>query len=99
MKFLAIILAAASVAVAQVPSTFSSFSEANCTGTALATYHGVTEDAGCYSTGDIQSLNITRRTADSNCDVPAGGLSERVPVTTGCFTSTMKFESVRIVCV
>ncbi|KAJ7670766.1 hypothetical protein DFH06DRAFT_1293732 [Mycena polygramma] len=106
MQFLAVLLAAASVAFAQTPSIVSSFGEANCTGAALATFSGLSEDSACFPTGAGQSLRIIRGTAQcgmtiystSNCDVPAGGFSETVPPTSGCFTSTVMFESVRIVC-
>ncbi|KAJ7673691.1 hypothetical protein DFH06DRAFT_1318827 [Mycena polygramma] len=108
MQFLAVLLAAASVAFAQKTlPVVSSFTEANCTGTASATFTGVPENAFCQATPGANSLDITPGNSKcqidifttSNCNGVDGGVIATVPLTDSCYTATESFESVRILCI
>ncbi|KAJ7027602.1 hypothetical protein C8F04DRAFT_1122068, partial [Mycena alexandri] len=68
MQLLALVLAAASVALATVP-TLSSYSAAGCPGTPLATWSGVAENAFCEATAGAIALNITPGASDKNCEI------------------------------
>ncbi|KAJ7169010.1 hypothetical protein C8R46DRAFT_1093061 [Mycena filopes] len=102
------LLATASAALATVP-TVSSFATAGCSGTPLATWSGVPENAFCQATPGAVALNITPGASDkncqidlyttSNCDGSSGGFITAVPDTAGCFTASEEFASVRILCI
>ncbi|KAJ7367375.1 hypothetical protein DFH08DRAFT_949332 [Mycena albidolilacea] len=109
MQFIAVLLAAASLAFAQstVP-TVSSYSEAGCAGTALATWSGVPENAFCQATPGAISLSVIPGTnakcqidlySTSNCNVSNGANLGEVPLTNSCFTASKEFASVRILCI
>ncbi|KAF7342474.1 hypothetical protein MVEN_01836900 [Mycena venus] len=108
MKFLTVLLSAATAALAtQVTPTVSSYSTSGCSGTPLATWSGVPENSFCQATPGAVSLNITLGTetnceidvfAISNCDGIHGNFTI-IPVVNGCYTSPAGFSSVRIVCI
>ncbi|KAJ7917462.1 hypothetical protein B0H13DRAFT_1870332 [Mycena leptocephala] len=91
MKFLALLLVAATAVVAQSVPTMSSFSTAGCSG--LATWSGAPESGICQPTPGAQSLNINACTTchcgsftaytDTNCSA----VLTTIPDTAGCFTS------------
>ncbi|KAJ7848914.1 hypothetical protein B0H13DRAFT_2650221 [Mycena leptocephala] len=103
MKFLAILLAAATAVVTQSVPTLSSFSTAGCSGTPLATWHGFPQTGICQLTPGAHSLNsdgctgcgcdITLYT-DTNCSA----VLTTVPDTAGCFTGSEQIGSVGLVC-
>ncbi|KAJ7235832.1 hypothetical protein C8J57DRAFT_139757 [Mycena rebaudengoi] len=106
MQLLALLLAAASVALAT--PTVSSFSAAGCSGTPLATWSGVPENAFCQATpGGAIALSVIPGTGrceidlytSSNCDGTNGQFISTVPDTNSCFTSSQVFSSVRILCI
>ncbi|KAJ6493905.1 hypothetical protein C8R47DRAFT_1213588 [Mycena vitilis] len=108
MQFLALILAAASAAFAQTLPSVSTFGDASCAGTALATFTGVAENAFCQATPGAISLDVTAGTApncgidifsNSDCSGADGGVISSVPVVDSCFTATEEFASVRILCI
>ncbi|KAJ7099720.1 hypothetical protein C8R44DRAFT_888410 [Mycena epipterygia] len=108
MQFIAVLLAAASVALAQTVPTVSSYSAAGCSGTPLATWSGVPENAFCQATPGAIALSVTPGTetncqidlyTTSNCDGTTGGFISTVPVTNSCFTASEEFASVRILCI
>ncbi|KAJ7866643.1 hypothetical protein B0H13DRAFT_2066337 [Mycena leptocephala] len=107
MQFIAVLLAAASVALATTVPTVSSFSTAGCSGTPLATWSGVPENAFCQATPGAVALSVTPGTGrcqidlftTSNCDGTDGGFISTVPVTNSCFPASEVFASVRILCI
>ncbi|KAJ7099719.1 hypothetical protein C8R44DRAFT_888409 [Mycena epipterygia] len=120
MQFIAVLLAAASVALAQTVPTVSSYSPAGyytpagtyhaagCSGTPLATWSGVPENAFCQATPGAIALSVTPGTetncqidlyTTSNCDGTTGGFISTVPVTKSCFIASEEFASVRILCI
>ncbi|KAJ7472344.1 hypothetical protein B0H11DRAFT_2237011 [Mycena galericulata] len=108
MQFIAVLLAAASVALAQTVPTVSSYSAAGCSGTPLATWSGVPENAYCQATPGAIALSVTPGTSPrceidlyttSDCDGTTGGYISSVPVTNSCFNATEEFASVRILCI
>ncbi|KAJ7256820.1 hypothetical protein B0H12DRAFT_1111819 [Mycena haematopus] len=108
MKFIAVLLAAATLAFAQQVPTVSSYSEDGCAGTPLATWSGKPENAFCEATPGAISLQVTPGTetnceidlyTTSNCDGTTGGYIGSVPVTNSCYTSSEEFASVRILCI
>ncbi|KAJ7028978.1 hypothetical protein C8F04DRAFT_1398622 [Mycena alexandri] len=109
MQPIPLLLAACGVAIATVP-TLSSFSTPGCHGTALATWSGVAEDAICKpKPPGVIALNITAGASDKNCQIDLyrsyncdgsnGAGIGTVADTTGCYTSTEAFASVRILCI
>ncbi|KAJ6508318.1 hypothetical protein C8R45DRAFT_1089508 [Mycena sanguinolenta] len=108
MQFLTVLLAAASLAVAQVVPNVTSYSEAGCAGTPLATWSGVAGDAICQATPDAVALSIVVGT-EKNCEIDlfsstnCNGVSPNnfttIPVTDGCFSLGSEFASVRILCI
>jgi hypothetical protein len=59
MQFIAVLLAATSVVLAQTVPTLSSFSAAGCSCKPLATWSGVPEDAFCKATPGAIALSVT----------------------------------------
>ncbi|KAJ7851680.1 hypothetical protein B0H14DRAFT_3866293 [Mycena olivaceomarginata] len=101
MQFIAVLLAAASLAFAQstVP-TVSSYT--------LATWSGVPENAFCQATPGAISLSVIPGTnakcqidlySTSNCNGSNGANLGEVPLTNSCFTASKEFASVRILCI
>ncbi|KAJ7144608.1 hypothetical protein C8R44DRAFT_916690 [Mycena epipterygia] len=107
MQFIAVLLTAASVALAQSVPTVSSFSAAGCSGTPLATWSGVSGNAFCQATPGAIALSVAAGTSNceidlfttSNCDGSTGGFITTVPDTNSCFNASEEFGSVRIVCI
>ncbi|KAJ6525786.1 hypothetical protein DFH09DRAFT_1286055 [Mycena vulgaris] len=108
MQFIAVLLVAASVALAQTVPTVSSYRAADCCGTPLDTWSGVPEDAFCKATPGALALNVTTGTSarcqidlytTSNCDGTTGGFISAVPLNNSCFTASEEFASVRILCI
>ncbi|KAJ6545389.1 hypothetical protein B0H19DRAFT_1266831 [Mycena capillaripes] len=105
MKLIAVLLAAVSVAVAT--PTLTSFGAAGCSGTSLATWSGVPENAFCQATPGAISLSDVPGTSkceidlytSSNCDGTNGQFITTVPDVAGCFTASEQFASVRILCI
>ncbi|KAJ7309237.1 hypothetical protein DFH08DRAFT_899833, partial [Mycena albidolilacea] len=113
MKFLAVLLSAATTALAtQVTPTVSSYNRSGCSTTPLATWSGTPEDTLCRATPSAVSLNITVGTetnchmsvfSTSNCDGIHGNFTV-IPVVNGCYTLPPAllpagFSSVRILCI
>ncbi|KAF7368362.1 hypothetical protein MVEN_00157800 [Mycena venus] len=111
MQFLAVLLAAATTGVTLAQSTVptvSSFSANGCSGTPLATWTGVPENAFCQATPGAISLDVTPGTSThceidiystSDCNGSNGGFISTVPLADACFTATEEFASVRILCI
>ncbi|KAJ7290235.1 hypothetical protein C8J57DRAFT_1275494 [Mycena rebaudengoi] len=105
MQLIALLLAAASVALAT--PTVSSFSAAGCSGEPLAIWSGVREDAFCKATPGAISLSIIPGTdrcqidllRTPNCSGVHGGWISTVPVENSCFNASEVFSSVRILCI
>ncbi|KAF7348250.1 hypothetical protein MSAN_01778600 [Mycena sanguinolenta] len=108
MKFLIILLAAASVAVAQVVPNVTSYAENDCAGTPLATWSGEPENGYCQATPGAVSLSIVVGTeknceidlfSTSNCNGIAPNNFTSIPVTDSCYSLGSEFASVRILCI
>ncbi|KAF8214987.1 hypothetical protein K438DRAFT_1749091 [Mycena galopus ATCC 62051] len=108
MQLIAVLLTITSAALAQTVPTVSSYSAADCSGTLLATWSGVPENAFCEATPGAIALSVVPGTetnceidlyTTSNCDGSTGGFITTVPVTDSCFTASEEFGSVRIVCI
>ncbi|KAJ7082437.1 hypothetical protein B0H15DRAFT_1024553, partial [Mycena belliarum] len=109
MKFIAVLLAAASAALAtKTLPVVSSYSAAGCSGTPLATWTGVPENAFCQATPGAVALNVVGGTAkceidlytSSNCDGTNGKFITTVPSNAdSCFNTSTGFSSVRILCI
>ncbi|KAJ6525787.1 hypothetical protein DFH09DRAFT_1188218 [Mycena vulgaris] len=107
MQFIAVLLAAASVAFAQTVPTVSSYSATGCSGTPLATWSGVPENAFCQATPGALALSVTPGSTrceidlytTSNCNGADGGFISTVPLTNSCFNASQEFASVRILCI
>jgi hypothetical protein len=85
MKFLAVLLSAATAALAtQVTPTVSSYNRSGCSSTPLATWSGTPEDTLCRATPGAVSLNITVGT-ETNCHMSVFSTCEyiHIPVVTG----------------
>ncbi|KAJ6508325.1 hypothetical protein C8R45DRAFT_967054 [Mycena sanguinolenta] len=108
MQFLTVLLAAASLAVAQVVPNVTSYSEDGCAGTPLATWSGVPENGFCQATPGAVALSIVVGTekncgidlfSTTNCNGIAPNNFTAIPVVDGCYSLGSEFASVRIVCI
>ncbi|KAF8214986.1 hypothetical protein K438DRAFT_1954992 [Mycena galopus ATCC 62051] len=109
MHFFTVLLATASLAVAQqVTPIVTSYSGTGCTGTELATWSGVPGNGFCEATPGAVALDITVGT-ETNCEIDlysttnCNGVSPNnfttIPTVDGCYSLGSEFASVRILCI